>query len=67
MFDYNAIKQQVLDYIESHENDYDVEQIVDDLRFASRKLDVDVTSVDQFDSVEFQDILIANELEERED
>ena len=65
MFDYNTIKQQVLDYIEPHEKDYNVEQIVDDLRFVSRKWDVDVTSIDQFDSVEFQDILIANELEEQ--
>ena len=64
MFDYNAIKQQVIDYLGEFVSDYDIDGIMDDLRFISRKWDTDVTSIDDFDSDEFQWVIACADLSE---
>ena len=62
MFHYNAIKQQVIDYLGEFASDYDIDGIMDDLRLISRKCDSDITSIDDFDSDEFQRVIACADL-----
>ena len=58
MFDYNAIKQQVIDSIETSENNvvesYDLDSIMDELR------DMDAQSIDGIDPDTYWDIIARN-------
>lgn len=58
MFDYNAIQQQVIDSIETDENNsaegYDLDSIMDELR------DMDVQSIDDIDPDTYWDIIARN-------
>lgn len=65
MFHYNDVKQQVIDYLGEFANDYDIDGIMDDLRFISRKSDADITSIDDFDSDEFQWVIACGDISGR--
>ena len=58
MFDYNAIQKQVIDSIETSENNvvesYDLDAIMDELR------DMDVQSIDDIDPDTYWDIIARN-------
>ena len=45
MFDYSAIKQQALDYVGEYERDYDLDEVMDELRV----IEPDVQSIDDVD------------------
>ena len=45
MFDYSTIKQQVLDYVGEYEQDYDLDEVMDELR----AIEPDVQSIDDID------------------
>lgn len=53
MFDYATIKQQVTDYVIEHEQDYDLDGIMDELR---ERYDW-ITDVDDVDQDDFLDII----------
>lgn len=53
MFDYATIKQQVADYVSEHEQDYDLDGIMDELR---ERYDW-ITDVDDVDQDDFLDII----------
>lgn len=58
MFDYNDVKQQVIDSIETDENNsaegYDLDSIMDELRY------MDVQSIDDIDPDTYWDIIERN-------
>ena len=45
MFDYSTIKQQVLDYVGEYEQDYDLDEVMDEIR----AIEPDVQSIDDID------------------
>ena len=61
MFDYNAIKQQVLDYAGEFAEDFDIDAIVEDLR------DVRLESghIESIDDVDIDDFMQAHDISGR--
>ena len=61
MFDYNAIKQQVLDYAGEFAADFDIDAIVEDLR------DVRLESghIESIDDVDIDDFMQAHDISGR--
>lgn len=58
MFDYNNIKRQVLDYLDSYAEDFDLDGIMNDLW----KIEPDIQSIDDMDNGDFIEILYHNDL-----
>lgn len=58
MFDYNNIKRQVLDYLDSYAEDFDLDGIMNDLW----KIEPDIQSIDDMDNGDFIEILYRNDL-----
>lgn len=61
MFDYATIKQQVTDYVSEHEQDYDLDGIMDELR---ERYDW-ITDVDDVDQDDFLDIIERHDVSEQ--
>lgn len=61
MFDYATIKQQVTDYVSEHEQDYDLDGIMDELR---ERYDW-ITDVDNVDQDDFLDIIERHDVSEQ--
>ena len=55
MFDYSTIKQQVLDYVGEYEQDYDLDEVMDEIR----AIEPDVQSIydiDRYDLLQRHDL-----------
>lgn len=61
MFDYATIKQQVTDYVSEHEQDYDLDGIMDELR---ERYDW-ITDMDDVDQDDFLDIIERHDVNEQ--
>lgn len=61
MFDYATIKRQVTDYVSEHEQDYDLDGIMDELR---ERYDW-ITDVDNVDQDDFLDIIERHDVSEQ--
>lgn len=48
MFDYSKIKQQVIDYVGEYAEDFDIDEVMDELR----GIDPDVQSIDDVDDID---------------
>lgn len=58
MFDYNAIKQQVIDYAGEFVDDFDIDEVMDELR--------DITpDVQSIDDVDIDDILQRHDISDK--
>lgn len=58
MFDHNNIMREVLDYLDSYAEDFDLDGIMNDLW----KIEPDIQSIDDMDNGDFIEILYRNDL-----
>lgn len=61
MFDYNAIKNDVINYLGQYADDFDIDEVVDALRTYAYGTDDDYTTIDDFSDSVFDDALAMGE------
>lgn len=59
MFDYSTIKQQVLDYVDEFESDFDIDAVMDEIRDLCHETGLDY---DDIDSETIDEILQRNDI-----